>query len=202
MATITTKYDIGDTVWYANITTETKQHDCPDCLGSREWSCTSPAGGTFPVPCPRCSAQYQSSDALNLKYSVWTPTARRLTIGSVRVDTSDEGHQYMCRETGVGSGSIYRENTLFETEAEALASASAKAAANNADATGWVAKQYDKTVKLSDYQLKDAEMEAAKSRSSSALRAVSYLLEDLDEAVTLDDVRASLAAWREKQEEA
>jgi len=199
MAVITTKYDIGDTVWYANITTTTKHHDCPDCLGSRKWTCESPAGGTFEVDCPRCSVSYQSHDALNLKYSIWVPTARCLTIGSVRADTSEDGHQYMCLETGVGSGSIYRENTLFETQAEAMASAQVEADANNADGEGWVAKQYDKTASFSDYQLKDAVMAAAESRASSALYACGYLLDDLDNAESLEDVRNTMAAWREKQ---
>jgi hypothetical protein len=201
MATITTKYDIGDTVWHEGLTTEVRQHPCPDCKGSRKWVATSPAGGSFDVPCPRCSASYQSSDPLNLKYSVWVPTARKLTIGSIRANTaSDEGNSYMCLETGVGSGSVYYEAALHETEAEALAAAEIKAAINNADADGWVAQQFNKTAQFCDYELKDAEMAAAKSASSTALNTMRYLLEDIETAFDLDEAKQRIADWREKQD--
>lgn len=34
---IETKFSIGDVVYYATTTTETKEHECPDCLGTRKW---------------------------------------------------------------------------------------------------------------------------------------------------------------------
>lgn len=200
MAVIETKYSIGDTVWYANITTEVKHHPCPDCLGSRKWIATSPAGGAFEVGCPRCAASYQANHALSLSYSVWTSTARRLTIGQVRPCSGDHGtHQYMCLETGIGSGSLYNEDRLFETEEAARACGDTMAAVNNANADGWVAKQYDATAKFCDYELKDAEIAAAKDASSRSLSAVGNLLEDLDEAESLEDVRQRIADWRERR---
>ena len=207
MATLTTKYDVGDVVWTANTATEQRQHDCPDCLGARKWTCASPAGGEFEIDCPRCSASYQSDLELSLRYTVWAPAVRSLTIGLVRAssetgDSYDSGNTYMCCETGVGSGTIYRESDLFPTREEAEAAAAAKAATQNADADGWVAKQYNRTVKLSDYQLKDAAIEAAQSASRRALYEVGYLLEDLDQADTIEQVRDRMAEWREKREAA
>ena len=206
MAIIHTAYDIGDTVYHASTTTETFTHECPDCMGSREWLATSPAGGEFRVPCPRCSTNYQARDELNLKYVQWVASVRRLTVGSIQANTApdayDAGNRYMCVETGVGSGSVYSERDLYATEAEARSAATAKAGIANADATGWVAKQYDKRAEFSDYQFKDAQIEAARSASSASLYAVGYLLEDLDGAESLEDVRRTIEAWREKREAA
>ncbi len=57
-------------------------------------------------------------------------SARTLTIGSVRIDTAardySEPVEYMCVETGIGSGSVYRESHLFETESAALVAAEAE----------------------------------------------------------------------------
>lgn len=199
MAVIETKFGIGDVVWNANTTTETFSHPCPDCLGSRKWETRSPAGGVFETPCIRCSANYQSNHRLNLKYSQWTPYVRRLTVGLVRANAGgDRGHEYMCLETGIGSGSLYYEDRLFATEAQALACAKATADLANADASGWVAKQYDETAQLCDYQLKDAEIAAATSQSRQALYRIQYLLEDLDSADTLDAVKERIASWREE----
>lgn len=202
MATITTKYDIGDVVWFARLKTETKAHPCPDCLGALAWSATSPAGGVFSVDCPRCAASYQSSSALNLKYTVWAPDTQRLTIGSVQADTSDAGNKYMCLETGVGSGQVYGEDSLFSSEDEAWAEATAKAAENNANADGWVAQQYAKTVEFSDYQMKDAEMEAAKRRADRIINDARYLIEDIETSASMDEVAERIAAWRAKAEAA
>lgn len=203
MATITTKFGVGDIVYYANTTTESKSHPCPDCLGSRAWEAKSPAGGVFKVSCPRCDASYQSNRALNLKYSVWTGTARRLTIGLVRANAGgDRGHEYMCHETGIGSGTLYYEDRLFDTEEEALRHAHGLAQVGNMDANGWVAQQYSETVKFCDYQLKDAEMEAAKSVGRRMADEARYLVEDIEGAVDIEDVKSAIKRWRERGEEA
>lgn len=204
MAVLTTKYSVGDTVWHANITTTQKSHPCPDCLGSRKWACRSPAGGEFEVPCIRCSTSYRANHALSLSYAAFVPAVLPLTIGMVKASTEtgdsyDAGNTYMCQETGVGSGSVYRENTLLPTKEEAMSVAQIKADLQNADQNHWVAKQYNETAEFCDYQLKDAEIEAAKSASSRALSAVGYLLEDLDEAESMEDVRQRIADWREKR---
>ena len=113
MAELKTKFSIGDAVYHASTTTTKKQHPCPDCLGSRKWSATSPAGGSYQFGCPRCGGGYRSEDALSLDYTQFVPIVRKLTIGSVRVDTSDNRPvSYMCRETGVGSGSVYAEQVF------------------------------------------------------------------------------------------
>lgn len=199
MAIIETKYSMGDVVWHPGMTTERHQHPCPDCLGSRSWKAESPAGGVFSVACPRCLTTYRGNSDLNLSYSRWTSTVRKLTIGQVRACHGREGgHEYMCHETGIGSGSVYRENTLFLTEEEARRAGDAEAAVNNADVSGWVAKQFDATALFCDYQLKDAAMEAAASAASASMYRVGYLLEDLTEAATLTEVMERIERWREE----
>jgi len=161
MAVIETKFSIGDVVYRAGTHTTVKMHDCPDCLGSRKWKATSPAGGEYEFGCPRCCASYVSNDALSLRYTEFDASVQRLTIGSVRTDsTKDHGNEYMCLETGVGSGSLYYEADLFHSEEEAFVAAKAKAAAANLNVE-WVAKLYDKTLKLSDYELSNAVLKAA-----------------------------------------
>lgn len=197
MATITTKYSIGDIVFFASTTVVQKQHPCPDCLGSRHWKATSPAGQDYDIACPRCSARYSSNDDLSLTYSASTPTVRRLTVGSVQYNSEksgwDAGARYMCVETGVGSGSVYGENDLYPSEEEAQRQAEIKAALANSN-TEWIAKRYDRTLYLSDYQFSNALTKAAddaKRRASSMIWHLEELFEKINEA---DDKDAILEA--------
>ncbi len=205
MATLTTKFDMGQKVWRAHTATETRQHRCPDCLGTKTWHVISPAGGEFSVPCPRCSASYRSDDALRLDYVVHAPSATQLTIGKITAsmatgDDRDAGTKYMCEETGIGSGSLYRENDLFETQGEALAAAQVMADATNENPDLWVAQQYNKTLRYCDYELKDAKIEAADHRRIASQVRIGMLLDDLNEAESVDDVRREIERYREGAE--
>jgi hypothetical protein len=190
MGAINTKYSIGDHVFKAWTTTVRKRHKCPDCLGVGKWSCRSPAGDEFSFGCPRCNTRYQSNDALSLDYSEFAPCVEPLTVGSVRLDTNDDRHpvSYMCRETGVGSGTIHCEEDLFPTHAEAMTAAQAKAAAQNST-TEWVVTRYNRTLDLSDYQIESAIMKAARDADARARVDISMLFDDLREADTIERVR-------------
>lgn len=181
MATIETKYSVGDTVYWASTISDKKRHDCPDCLGERKWKATSPAGTDYDFGCPRCSNTYISERDLSLEYSAFIPCVRKLTIGSIRLDTKpfsgDCQVQYMCLETGVGGGQIYNETDLFESEDVALVAAEAKAAATNVG-TEWIVKLYDRSLKLSDYQMNNAVLEMAKEERLKA-RSMIWNIEDL-----------------------
>lgn len=124
------KFAIGDTVYWGSITETTGYHPCPDCLGTRRWSVSTPAGSIFECACERCSARWTGGDFPSLAYRQRVPYVQQLTIGSVRIDTAERDGKtvsYMCNETGVGSGSIYYENLLHVTEADALAVATMEA---------------------------------------------------------------------------
>ena len=203
MAVLTTQFSVGDTVFHAGTVAKRKQHDCPDCKGARKWKAVSPAGEEYEFACPRCATSYQSNSSLNLNYTAYTPVVGHLTIGSVAYEAAsswDEGGaKYMCRETGVGSGTIYRESDLFATEEEALAAATAKANLQNAETT-WVVNLYNKTLELSDYQLQGAVLKQAKeieSRTSCLLWNVRDLFDKQREAETLDEAIEALDEYVE-----
>lgn len=195
MAVIETKYSVGDVVYYASTVSTKKKHDCPDCLGTGKWSAQSPSGGEFEFSCPRCTSSYQHDRDLSLDYTAYEPVAGRLTIGSIQVNTASgaygHGNRYMCVETGIGSGSIYDEARLFETEAAALAAAQVLADEQNSKIE-WIVERYNRTLSLSDYQIEGVKLkmaEEAKSRASSMLWNLEYLFSQIEDA---DDKEAIL----------
>lgn len=154
MASINTKYSVGDKVYLADTHGKVEKAPCPDCLGAKKWDLVSPAGVEYKIDCPRCSGQYQSEKAHSLDFTNYVPYVTKLTIGSVRVDTNDDNSiTYMCVETGVGGGRVYNENQLFETEEEALVEATAKAAGRNLEPKAFTTMRRDWVFKLCDFQL-------------------------------------------------
>jgi hypothetical protein len=194
MATLTTKYSIGDIVWRAGTTTERKQHPCPDCLGSRKWKATSPAGSEYEFRCPRCAASYTSNHDVSLWYTASTPYVQQLTIGSVQYNTAigsyDSGARYMCLETGVGSGSVYNESDLHETEEAAMLAATAQASVNNSTIQS-IVKLYNHTLEISDYELESALLKLAKdeqARARQMLWGMGDLFGRIEEADSKEDI--------------
>lgn len=177
------KYSIGDTVWYASAYTGAEQLPCPDCLGQKLWSVTSPAGGTFQVNCVRCSGSGY------LEAHTYEPQTRSLTIGSIQIDTANtsDNHrevvQYMCKETGIGSGSVYRESLLFRSQEEAEPAAAALAKSRIDEMPDrWKQQQADFR-RLAKYQLRDAAIKEAEDKAYESERRHGRLLErvcDLD----------------------
>jgi hypothetical protein len=58
----------------------------------------------------------------------------------------------MCKETGVGSGSVYRESEFAETRDEALIVSAIKAEKLN-QSDHAVVERFNKTLSLSDYEM-------------------------------------------------
>ncbi|MDR7032396.1 hypothetical protein [Mesorhizobium sp. BE184] len=203
MATLTTKYSVGDVVYHASTTSEKKRHPCPDCLGTTKWKATSPAGGEYEFACPRCAAQYNSDRDLMLDYSAFVPYVQKLTIGSIQVNTAkgayDEGARYMCLETGIGGGSVYDEARLFPSEDEATAAAQAIADGQNVS-VDWVAKLYDKTLRVCDYQLENAALKQAaddKRAARSMLYGLGDLFQQIKDASDRDEIIEAVEAYKE-----
>lgn len=191
MATIETKFSVGTRVWYAGTTTEARKHPCPDCKGEHVWKTVSPAGNEYTFRCPRCTSSYTSFNNLCLSYTAHVPTARALTIGSVRHDSHRPETTYMCVETGVGSGSVYDEGRLFETEDEALQCATSIAAKANAEVPH-IVEQYNRSLEISDYQLENGLLKLANDAQSRARRLL-YNLEDLFQAINDADDKDAIA---------
>ena len=166
MTKIETKYSVGDTVFLDIPEVRQRKLPCPDCLGQKVWKTTSPAGTDYEFCCPRCSGVYQSDKRLSLDYSEYVPNIRTLTIGSVQTDSHDGGGliKYMCQETGVGSGSVYREGQLHATEDEAEIASAAHANKLNNDPSDFVLPLYNSRLAVSDYELKQLPKEKKKKK--------------------------------------
>lgn len=196
MATIETKFDIGDTVYQAGTETVRKSHPCPDCLGSKKWAATSPGGGEYEFPCPRCAADFAARDEISLNYHTHTPTTRRLTIGSIQADTHKGQIRYMCCETGIGSGILWAEEDLFAEEGLAITAAANKANKLNRE-TPRLRKRFSSTLEISDYKLDNAVLRMAKSLRAKPMVRVNILLSAIDSAGTIEDVRQLMADFQE-----
>lgn len=124
------KYAIGQQVYSAKAEYMPVEHECPDCLGSGKWNVTTPAGETFETRCATCSCGYYSSG--RIKEWKDCPLVQLVTIATVRIDSGDSEHpvEYMCHETGVGSGTIHHEERLFASETEAKEYAERRAKEN------------------------------------------------------------------------
>lgn len=195
------KYRIGQTVFYGTTYSATGQHPCPDCLGTGKWKVTTPAGSEMTTGCLRCGS-YSSSDIPSLKYQTWKGSVQELTIGSVQIDTAaggDHWHKepirYMCRETGIGSGSVYDESKLFATAEEAQAVADAQAAAAALKEAG-TPKRLEME-RVSHLRIEDANTDAFKNGLWQSWYRYRDLREKLeswkeDENAKVDDIRWDL----------
>lgn len=186
MATITTKYDVGDVVWLAESQYENRTHPCPDCLGTRTWQAVSPAGRGYVVDCPRCNQGWPRRGA-SLDYYVHVPIARSLTIGLVTLDfdydTRSAQLSYMCRETGIGSGSIYRETRLHDTEKEAMDAALWRTMwLNIGFAIDCPANHINSDIRFPDYQIDTAAVKTAEAKVFKAEYALERVLGELQDA--------------------
>lgn len=113
------KYKIGDKVIFVYVSWACAELPCPDCLGEKEWTVECPSGEVFQTQCNTCSAGYYSKGTVT-EYADRI-IKQHLTIGSIQTDTANKECpiSYMCAETGVGNGSVYEEQKLFSTMADA-----------------------------------------------------------------------------------
>lgn len=110
---IETKYNIGDLV-YPIRNQQNKVHVvCPMCLDKGNITVNN-----FTRICPECYGQRQYK-WLPTQWDVMYVDASR--IGKVKVEIFAETKEttYMIEATGIGSGSIWDEDTLFLTSEEA-----------------------------------------------------------------------------------
>lgn len=203
MNTLQTKFAVGDVVYHASTNLVIKQHKCPDCKDKREWATISPAGGSYTFACPRCTAAYISSRETSLSYHEHESVVERLTIGSIRLDTADSqgSVSYMCEETGVGGGRVYRENHLFRTMATAMDAAEQIASQYNAS-NKQIVEHYSQTLSVSDYQLDSAlirEASIARSAAGSLLFNLECLFENIETAADKGDILELIAEYKERQ---
>jgi hypothetical protein len=132
------KYQRDQVVYYASVEAVKKSIPCPDCLGSKVWTCTAPSGEEHKVACPRCQGGYSTSGMLeklpDLHYNEYEARACAYTVSEieVRASTKPDAH-YGANSIIYWSGNGGRgEDTLFLTEEQALEHGRADAAKRNA----------------------------------------------------------------------
>lgn len=165
---IETKFNIGDTVFCAETEWAPETSPCPDCIGERAWKAFLPNGEEIKISCPTCRVGYRTTGTIE-RYRV-QGSVQELTIGSVRFDTHGRDVQYMCEETGVGSGTVWDEDHFFRTREEAeralpamveahqktMDEQAARRLGNRKDAGSRVA-YYRKQIRDAKKQIQDAE---------------------------------------------
>lgn len=106
-----TKYSIGDQVYVAHAVYGTRRETCVDCDGKGEFQVN---GKPFTLICPVCCGAWDEKRGWR-EIHEWQPKVELLTVGQVRVQRGgdDDRTEYMCLETGVGSGSIWKEDDLL-----------------------------------------------------------------------------------------
>lgn len=201
MSIPTPKFEIGQKVWLARYDRVQKELPCPDCLGTRKWKLTTPAGEEFDVTCKRCQSGYNNLPSLETVN--WVGTTRQLTIGSVCIDTSlhssDKGEMvsYMCCETGVGSGNIYRESSLFMTEEEATTAGVVLAAIQrDADHNKETAARNRRSFEMAQMHLSLAVVENSRKTVTDCTRAYRWLRDDLEELIGKEEILEE--TWRDQ----
>jgi hypothetical protein len=121
------KYAIGDKFYYPTTERTTRHHDCPDCLGEKKFSVTSPAGGHYTMECPRCSGSHRLSGIPSLAYSFFTPKVIERTIKGYAInDWHEPGITYKSAE-----GNSVKECDLIPTREAAEIAAQFLADAGN-----------------------------------------------------------------------
>lgn len=186
------KYQIGQRVFLGYVEDAVEELPCPDCNGTKTWFAVAPNGLILEARCPRCDGYSQELPTLAIRD--WKPAVRQLTIGSIRIDTARVGGdtsgwnsepvEYMCLETGVGSGSIYRESRLHTNEQLALAQAEADCAAARAERDSRDGAAIAAKRRISSLTFRDAALENTRAKVFSAWHTYRRLREDLDEWLT------------------
>jgi len=197
MTALTSKFSLGQKVWYAGTKKENRLMPCPDCNDAREWKVTSPAGGEYAFPCPRCTA-YQGDSRLRLSYAWYVPNVVQLTIGQIKLSTdSNCPEKYMCNETGVGSGTIYQLDVLFDTRDVAETAAQASADDRNFS-VGFSPAEFNGMLEVYDYQLKDAKVRLAEEAAHRAAYKLNELVALISDARSIEEVESIITIFKEE----
>ena len=139
MATLATKFNLGDQVWKVYPTTEQLELPCRFCRGGGWVKAKGANEETCQVKCPECGV----NAAVTLgSWPEWRVEHRPLRIGLIRLQVADTGtdnghsadnmnparaervggenrEEYMCWSTGVGSGTVHHVEDLFARREEA-----------------------------------------------------------------------------------
>lgn len=113
------KFNLGDKIYILgglHIDYPKKHKECTACSSTGIITINGEA-----FWCPKCGAKFETDFSVS-HYHRGKPCPVAYTIGqiSVKVQEDKVEIQYMCKETGVGSGTVYCENECFATYEEAV----------------------------------------------------------------------------------
>ena len=120
-------FQMGEKVFVGDVSREGYDITCPLCEGSKTATLNGCNHIEETIPCPYCKRGFEVRGTIHV-FDV-RPMVRNLTIGSVRYDDSDNRGpwSFMCIETGVGSGLVYRCDRIRRSEADATKDAEEQA---------------------------------------------------------------------------
>lgn len=193
----TPKFAQGDKVFYADAHMTSHTVECPDCGGTGKWPITSPAGHAFTIGCARCRYNYGFREPeMSLSWPTFTGTVKELTIGSVRINTSeDDPISYMCLETGVGSGSVYYERDFYADKDTAKKAADGKAQVSNLSHKG--VRTAALTALPNVHLTYENALEAAYEKRWREMRyRIGYLISDLEDAADINEIPAIIRKFK------
>lgn len=115
--TIETKFSLGDIVYGIVRVPTSEPQTCPKCNGSKRLALKE-----FPetILCFTCRGKGTVEEYAGYKWLLSDSTPSK--IGSVKTNFTigkEPEIRYMLNRTGVGSGTLWKEKDLFETEQEA-----------------------------------------------------------------------------------
>lgn len=191
------KFRTGQTVFCASVSHETEMLPCPDCLGARKWKVLTPAGAELTTDCIRCCSRGDIRGVPSLSRAIWMPQVRSLTVGAIEIRAGygdRDAVSYMAVETGIGTGSVYREHELHADEDSARVAAAADANAKNAtlDAKPARIEQHH----FFGLQITDAAIRVASDAVYNGWYRLNYLIDEIKQQ--LDDEGLPPAHLREE----
>lgn len=173
------KFAVGQTVWRAGISYRDEQLPCPDCLDTRKWIVTTPAGQTYEAKCQRCQGGlvYTHADSIpSLRYRVAVPNPTSLEIVSVEVRSKGTWAKPEITYWGPGNGSA--EDAVYGSREEALAVSEIMAAKQNDEERA--KPEFLEQKNIGDLKFEDAHLDRFKNGLWHAWYAYNDVIEKLD----------------------
>lgn len=119
MSTIRTKYNLKQVVYNAYCENSAYYVKCEDCDGTGFWQVS---GKDVKVGCQTCNKdqKYWNTPG-KIQCFKYFPRVQELTIGQVQATIGHKPEvRYMCKETGLGSGTLWNERSLTDSEDKAI----------------------------------------------------------------------------------
>lgn len=119
MATIKTKYNLKQVVYNAYCENSPYYVKCEDCDGTGYWEV---ANKDKKIGCHTCNKEgsWRNNPGKVTLYKYF-PRVQELTIGQIRATIGKDAEvRYMCKETGIGSGTLWNEKSLTDNEEYAI----------------------------------------------------------------------------------